>query len=218
GDCRPLVLFANSWATRDAYQRAVSGSTNVGPGTAGETIGYGAPNPTTGYCAPTGPAKNSLKKESGTTGWTQTQPDGAGFKYDSGGVLRTVRNPAGARMTLNYVSGKVSSVTAPSGRRVTFIRDVAGGNLRAFRDPAGRRTSLTSFPEGFLASVRSPDGAVTTVTRSGIQPYPVKVIINPSGERTSFGYQPGAFPSPPLRYVLDPQGGRTTYAGTGSVR
>jgi len=67
------------------------------------------------------PAQNSLTGSS-TTGWTETQPDGTSFVYDTTGVLRSIRNRAGVRWTLTWDSGfnLVQHIDGPLGRRTSF--------------------------------------------------------------------------------------------------
>src|SRR5262249_19332895 len=77
-------------------------------------------------------------------GWTETQPDGTTFNYDTGGHLRTIRNNAGVRWTLTWNSGVtlVQHIDGPFGRRTTFAYD-GSNNIRRIQDPSGRITSLT---------------------------------------------------------------------------
>jgi hypothetical protein len=47
-----------------------------------------------GYSGATNNFNNTLQG-SGMMGWTETQPDGTTFNYDTSGLLRTIRNNAG---------------------------------------------------------------------------------------------------------------------------
>ena len=61
------------------------------------------PTPATGdhYAGSPNNYNNTLQGSS-NTGWTETQPDGTTFNYDTTGTLRTIRNNAGVRWTVTW--------------------------------------------------------------------------------------------------------------------
>ena len=83
------------------------------------TFVYSYGNTGSAYTTQTG--QNTLVG-SATTGWTETQPNGTAFVYDTNSVLRSIRNRAGVRWTLTWDSGfnLVQHIDGPFSRRTTF--------------------------------------------------------------------------------------------------
>jgi hypothetical protein len=111
------------WSWTHAYKRSVttvSGSAaNLNTGT-WHVLAYTNLNSTTKYYTPPAGAVSALKQE--TSGWTETQADGTAFRYNSGGTLVYVKNPAGGRWTLmagtnTHFPSAPAAVVSPSGSR-----------------------------------------------------------------------------------------------------
>src|SRR5262245_47700663 len=120
-----------------------------------------------GYYQVPADAANALREEADGS-WTETQPDGAQFRYSSAGQLRAVAVPGGGRWTVTHDgTGRVRSLADPFGRRVTVTHDVLGP-ARRLTDPAGRHTTLTvgGSPE-VLRRLTCPDLALTTLAYDG---------------------------------------------------
>src|SRR5207248_7721006 len=103
---------------------------------------YSYNNNGTSY-TPVAPVQNTLVGGA-STGWTETQPDGTAFTYDTSGVLRTIRNRAGIRWTLAWDAGfnLVQAIVGPLGRRTSLAYN-ASNLVRRIQDPGGRITTLT---------------------------------------------------------------------------
>src|SRR5439155_2504626 len=114
--------FGNGW--NNSFKRSVTEvdatSATVNAGT-GQSFAYTSKDAGTGYYTPPGTAKNALQKDSG--GWTETQPDGTAFRYDTTGKLQYVKNPAGARWSLTYSAGLIRRITNPFNRLTSFAYD-----------------------------------------------------------------------------------------------
>ena len=149
------------------------------------------------------PVQNTLVGST-TVGWTETQPNGTAFVYDTTGVLRSIRNRAGIRWTLTWDSGfnLVQHIDGPLGRRTTFAYD-SSSNLKRIQDPGGRITSVTVNSSGNLARIISPALCVTSLVYDGS--HNLLALVNPLGDRTSFVTIGNAFS------VQQPMGQRTTY-------
>ena len=141
-----------------------------------------------------------------TAGWTETQPDGAAFTYDSSGVLRTIRNQAGVRWTLTWDSGfnTVQHIDGPLGRRTSFAYN-ASNLLRRIQDPGGRITTVTVNANTDLTQIISPELCVTTLLYDNA--HHLVAWVNPLGDRTSFSYQINGI----IKAVRQPLGQTTSY-------
>ena len=82
---------------------------------------YSYSNNGTSYSA-VAPNQNTLVGSS-ATGWTETQPNGTSFGYDTSGVLRTISNRAGVRWTMVWDSAFnfLQAISGPFSRRTSFI-------------------------------------------------------------------------------------------------
>ena len=107
---------------------------------------------------------NNTLQGSVSSGWTETQPDGTTFNYDTTGVLRTIRNNAGVRWTLTWDSGVdfVQHIDGPFGRRTTFAYD-GSNNIRHIQDPSGRLTTLTVNGNNDLVRIVTPELCTTSL-------------------------------------------------------
>jgi YD repeat-containing protein len=164
------------------------------------TFVYSYGNTGSAYTTQTG--QNTLVG-SGTSGWTETQPNGTAFTYLTTGVLSTIRNRAGVRWTLTWDSGfnLVQNIQGPFGRRTTFTYN-ASSNLTRIQDPGGRITSVTVDSNGNLTRIISPALCVTSLVYDSS--HNLLALVSPLGDRTSF------IQSAPLA-IQQPMGQRTTY-------
>src|SRR5439155_22764428 len=113
--------FGNGW--NNNFKRSateVSSTAANGKTGTGITYSYTSKDATTGYYTPPGEAKNSLKQEANGT-FTETQPDGTGYRYDTTGKLQYVSNPAGGRWSLSYSGSSIRNITDPFGRRTSLV-------------------------------------------------------------------------------------------------
>ena len=146
---------------------------------------------------------------SATAGWTETQPDGTTFNYDSTGVLHTIRNNAGVRWTLTWNSGStlVSTSTGPFGRRTSFTYN-ASNNITRIQHPDGRITSLTVNASNNLVKIVTPELCTTSLVYDGS--HDLVAWIDPLGFRTTYVFDPASAAS--VLAVVQPLGQRTTYS------
>ena len=118
-----------------------------------------------------------------TTGWTETQPDGTSFNYDSTGVLRTISNRAGVRWTLTWDAAfdLVQAIQGPFGRRTSFVYN-ASNFVRRIMDPGGRITTLTVNANSDLTQIVSPRALRHFTIYDGS--HHLLAWVNPLGDRT----------------------------------
>ena len=197
--------FGSNWSA--PYHRFAEPNTRINPhpvtvNTPGTFYNY--TNLGTTYSTKV-PGQNTLTGNA-TTGWSETQPDGTSFNYDSTGLLRTIRNRAGVRWTLTWDAGLdlVQAIQGPFGRRTSFVYN-ASSFVKRIVEPGGRITSLTVNANSDLAQIVSPQLCVTSFIYDGS--HHLRAWVNPLGDRTSFIYQS----SGTSLAVQQPMGQRTTY-------
>ena len=174
----------------------------------GGLVVYGAPD-AEGNCPGSPNNLNNTLNGSPTTSWTETQPDGTTFNYNSTGVLQTIRNNAGVRWTLTWNAGfsLVQSIVGPFGRRTSFAYD-GSNNIRRIQDPGGRITSLTVNASNNLVKIVTPELCTTSLIYDGS--HDLIGWIDPLGFRTTYVYDPASAAS--VLAVVQPLGQRTTYS------
>ena len=155
--------FGSNWSS--PYHRFAEPNTRITPTPVSvntPSYSYSYANSGTSY-SPSAPGQNTLVGNA-TTGWTETQPDGTSFKYDSTGVLRSIGNRAGVRWTLTWDAAfdLVQAIQGPLGRRTSFVYN-ASNFVRRIVDPGGRITTLTVNASSDLTQIVSPQLCVTSL-------------------------------------------------------
>jgi hypothetical protein len=217
-DPRPLFTYHSTIATgaefgtgwNCTYKRNVTsggGSSATVNTDTGAGFGYTGLDATNYYTPPAG-VQNSLKKEA--SGWTETQPDGTAFRYNSSGQMMYVKNPAGARWTTTFQGTLLQRITDPFGNRMSFIYNSLTNKIRRVVDAWGRITSFT-FNGNFLAGMTTPDLNRTTLAYNTFTI--LSAYVNPKGDRTSFVYGTGAG-TQKVQAAVAPLGQRITYTGS----
>ena len=203
--------FGSGWT--NAYKRSVtatSGSAaNVVTGT-GATQQFSGLVGGSGYYLPPPESRNSLSKDA--NGWTEQQPDGTAYRYNTSGVLQYVANPAGGRWTVSYTGvNRIKAIVDPFAGRTT-LSYTATQFLKRVQDSAGRITTFSVSSSGNnLTRIQTPDLALTTLTyypAGGAAGGQLKSWTTPLGLRTTFTYAPS---SNWLNQIIAPNGQRTTY-------
>jgi YD repeat-containing protein len=83
--------------------------------------------------------------QNGDNTWTQARPTGFQFRYDTGGMLKYMANPAGKRTSVVRSGNLISYLVSPFNRRTSYAYD-GSNNLHRVTDAAGRVTSFTGPP------------------------------------------------------------------------
>jgi YD repeat-containing protein len=122
---------------------------------------YRYTNKTSGgtYIPPAGVPHSLVKNSDGT--WTETQPNGFQFRYDTTGKLATMRAVSGARWTLSYNSTRIAKIVDPTNSRTSYVYD-GSNNIRRITDTAGRSTTYSVNGSGDLVSKTTPELCQTT--------------------------------------------------------
>lgn len=156
-----------------------------------------------GFYKSTSGGNNALLKHDDDT-WTEFSPFGRRYRYDATGRLfaKTIRT--GSRWTATYDSGKITSISDPYARRMTFVYD-ANGKIRRIHDVAGRITTYMVDANRDLTKIISPVGCQTEFIYDDY--HAVKTHVHPSGRRTSFTFGE----DDKINVISTPDGERTTY-------
>jgi RHS repeat-associated protein len=93
--------------------------------------------------------------------FTYTLPDQRAFTFSSSGVLQKVTDRNGNATTLAYSASQLTSVTDPSGRKLSFAYNAAG-TISSITDPAGHVEQFEYDSLGNLISSTDPRNDVTT--------------------------------------------------------
>jgi RHS repeat-associated protein len=157
-----------------------------------------------------------LTLQSGTYRLRET--DGTLFAFRTDGLLDSVQDTNGNRITLGYTDGRLTSLTHSNGSR--FLLSYNGqGRLSQLTDQAGRLTSYTYDASGeHLLSVTGPGGTTAYTYDTGDGPareHALLSITNPDGTHLYFDYddqgrligQHRDGGVEPVRYVYDSPGG-----------
>ncbi|HCE67759.1 MAG TPA: hypothetical protein DER40_09660 [Geobacter sp.] len=110
---------------------------------------------TTAYVSPKGDYSSLLQNADGT--WTITEPDGLRRNFDVSGNITSLVDRYGNALTFNYTSGKLTTVTDPGNRTVTFGYDPTSGKLVTITDPNNKSYTL-DYPNGKLETLTLPGG------------------------------------------------------------
>ena len=77
---------------------------------------------------------NSLTQHADNT-WAETRPDQFQNRYDTGGLLKTMANPAGSRWSLTRTGNLITSILNPFGQKTSYSYD-GSNNIRRITDAA----------------------------------------------------------------------------------
>jgi RHS repeat-associated protein len=112
--------------------------------------------------------------------FTYTLPDQRAFTFSSAGVLQKITDRNGNATTLTYTEGKLTTVTDPAGRKLSFAYNAAG-LVSSITDPAGHAEKYEYDASNNLT-----------------------VATDPRGDATHFGYDE----SHELTSIIDPRNGK----------
>ena len=207
-----VTEFGNNWTMTYRRYLVVGGSFQInifaGDGTKYTWSGSGQVG---GYFTPlSGNPVNSLSGTFGTN-YTETQPDGTAYFYNSAGTLQYIKNVANARWSLTHdAGGRVTRVTDPFSRLTTFAYNATSNKIKRIQDSSGRITSFTVNASGNLAKIVTPALCIHSLNYDASN-RPTS-WIDPLGNRTSYLYdglhQPGRRPDDHLaRRELECPGG-----------
>jgi len=99
-------------------------------------------------------------EQAGPGSYVLRDRDGVEFRFSDGLLTQTV-DPEGNITTFAYASGRLSSVTGPAGRSLSYTYDPGTGLLQTISDPAGNTWTLTHDGDGCLRQVTDPEQNVT---------------------------------------------------------
>jgi RHS repeat-associated protein len=99
-----------------------------------------------------------VHNEDGT--FTYKLPDQRAFTFNSSGVLQKIVDRNGNTTTLTYSEGRLTTVTDPSGRKLSFAYNAAG-TVSSITDPAGHVEKFEYDSSGNLTSATDPRNDVT---------------------------------------------------------
>lgn len=167
-DPRVASAFGAGWATlydmvatprRDPVTDAVRNVVVTYP--TGQDVAFGR-YPDGTYAPPSG--RFATFRELGATGYELVDKDGTKYVFTQAGTLAgqfrlsSVADAQGRTLTLQYTSGKVSSATAASGRKLYFTWSTPAGataphvtEVRADQLTAGQPTSAPTWTYGYSA-------------------------------------------------------------------
>ena len=137
--------FGSNWFF--TYNRTVKPASLIGMDLStgmGSVLNYDNPDANNQYTPPAG-AVNALK-QNGDGSWTETQPDGFKFQYDSSGDLTRLENAVGNRWTVSHdAGGRVVRIADPVSGLTSFSYD-GSNNIRRMQDAAGRISDQLRHP------------------------------------------------------------------------
>jgi YD repeat-containing protein len=196
--------FGYGW--RSSHQRSV---TEIDSSSASVTDGGGAVHrfwnkDGSGVYFPPPGIINSLV-QNGDGSWTETQPNGFKFQYDSTGSLVRFESLAGQRWTVSYDgAGKLAHVENPFQQRTTYSYD-ASDYIRRITDIAGRITTFSVDASGDLTSHTTPELCQSQL-RYDAEHF-LTSLIDPTEARTSYAFDSMQF----VKRVQFSDGGIYTY-------
>lgn len=101
----------------------------------------------------------------GTLAYRADADDNRTYFAYSGGLLQTVSNNFGYRLTFNYAGGEIDTVSDSSGRTVDYT--LSSGNLTQFADPASKTWQYVYDSGHHIVSLRDPLSQTTISNRYG---------------------------------------------------
>ncbi|MDQ1292543.1 MAG: hypothetical protein QG608_423 [Actinomycetota bacterium] len=125
-----------------------SGKVTIRQANGAETVFY--PDRAGGYL--TGSTTLATLTRGGDGAWTYVVRRGLAYTFNSSGQLTAIRDRNGYTTTLAYSSGRMSTVTDPSGRALTFTYD-ASDRIKTVTDPLPRTVTYSYDASGNLAGV-----------------------------------------------------------------
>ncbi|WP_276257590.1 NosD domain-containing protein [Haloglomus litoreum] len=138
-----------------------------------------------GYDAPPGV---TARLRAAGAGFTLDRLDGRTLRFDEDGVLQSLEDRNGNRLTLSYTDGNLTSIADDSGKRLELTY-TAGGYISSVTDPLGRTVAYT-YRVGDLVSVTDPLGRVTEYDYYGN--HKLAGETRPGGQRRSIHYYDGS--------------------------
>ena len=153
--------FGDGWT--DSYNMSLSldtlGNATVTEGD-GSTVTF--LNTASGFQAPTRVFATLVTNPDGTYTMSDTRR-GISYNFSATGQLISESDRNGYLTQLTYASRKLSAVTDPSGRKLTFSYNSSGQGL-SVTDPMGRTTQYSYDSNGDLVQVTDPLGRMTSFT------------------------------------------------------
>ncbi|MDH3976794.1 MAG: hypothetical protein OEV42_21235 [Deltaproteobacteria bacterium] len=158
------------------------------------------------YVAESGDNSSLVKNADGT--WDMTELDGTVYHFDAFGNISSISDIRGRTTTFSYYSGLLTSVADSTAPAPVFI-DYVDGKIDTVTDPSGNIYDFNYYPDGTLEEiiyplpasytldVPQPDGTTASVS------YPEAGAVNP---KWSYTYETGL-----LKTKTDPSGKLVTY-------
>jgi RHS repeat-associated protein/uncharacterized repeat protein (TIGR01451 family) len=98
--------------------------------------------------------------------YTLTREDQTKYNFDEDGYLTSIVTSNGLTTTLAYSGTRLTNVTEPAGRAITFTWNITDNRITGFEDPLGR-TVVYTYTSGDLTSVADLKGNVGTYAYTG---------------------------------------------------
>src|SRR3989475_2671333 len=122
-----------------------------------------------------------------------TVPSGVTYAFNTDGSLASVSDLFGNTITVNYASGKISTIVDTIGRVYTFAYDPnQGGNLKTITYASGKTVTYGYLAGALgysLVSVTDPVGRITQYTyANGLSQYILNQVQYATGGRTTYSF------------------------------
>src|SRR6266542_4114414 len=175
--------FGNGWTFTYNEKLVVNADTTVTWNDADGSQHTFTPKGTTGgYAAPRGIPARLVKNGDGS--FALWRFDGTRETFDSSGKLTSIVDKNANKVTMTYVSGRLSTVTDDSVQTLTFTYD-GSGRITSIRDPIGRYVNYSYDGSSNLIQRIDPMGFLENYTYSSSK---LASIVYSVGKRTSFVY------------------------------
>ncbi|MGE5398715.1 MAG: DNRLRE domain-containing protein [Chitinophagales bacterium] len=139
------------------------------------------------YTSPPGLFLTLIKNGDNT--YTITEKSGLKYNFSSAGLLTSITDARGNNLTYTYTSGKVTTITDPSGRTTAIVY---GGNNRvaSVTDYGGRQTTYGYSAAGDLTSVTNAAGTADAITTyfEYDSNHNLIAVTDPKGYKTYYYY------------------------------
>ena len=138
--------------------------------------------------------------------------DGRSLVFSAAGQLQSITDRNGYKTSLTYTSGRLTSVSDPAGRSLSFSYGT-NGDVSQVTDPAGRMAKLGYSPAGDLSSITDPNNGVTQLAYAG-GPHLVTSMTDPRNDGSVLNVYDG---QGRVVQQTDPAGRVTTFGYAGGT-
>jgi YD repeat-containing protein len=112
------------------------------------------------------PGVNATLVRNDDDSYTLTREDQTRYNFDEDGYLTSIVTSNELTTTLTYIGTRLTGVTEPAGRAITFTWNVSNTLITGIEDPLGR-TVVYTYTSGDLTSVTDLRGNVGTYAYTG---------------------------------------------------